>query len=676
MKQKHEKSQKKGKEENRKQQQERKRKSVRKQRKRQKKELVETTISVRTKYLEKEVKALYDFNVKVVILGFLASMLTAGSTFYQFWNFIVIYFGSSDEEKKFPFIPLLFCVISVSVIILLVNSLKDQFSKYNPRVFVNHIVEEQYDTEEFTAIFIIKAIVGNVPKILVFRSEMWQSYFLPYCHYDDELSAGERKEKIKPSIAEQLEVGISDFDIYDNFSQKTYVSIKKNPIRKHMSKINYRFYYIKFNNPYVGRKFLNSNLQFFSWKSKYELGKDKNTQLNNADVVSIIDELSLIDQSELAFQGRTTSSYEISSKYNIIWNITNECFYNCPICATNSGKDQKCGLSYEEKVNVLLNLSSINGYISQLDISGGDPLKNIDDRKIIKKANQIFAYTDVKVTTTGKALESLSVNEVIDTVKKCDITYDIPYEVCNDELQEYREYYYNYYNFRQLEKFSNSGVKLEMNIHIPILPVTMDKKLIEMILEDLHRINPAEIKFIRLMPVGRMNSDKWESNYLPETFLKNVNDCMKEKEYRFHITYNCSLGVRIKSMENDEKTIKTCGMLKRKLGIDCNGRVYACIWGAYLRDFQGENYEDNPFYIGDLTRNTMYEILTESSTLKLLKNLDEAEGGCRVCAYAKKRKETDGQKIGKADAMKIMLESKDEMPLFPENLVYPKALKS
>lgn len=631
------------------------------------KNLVETTISIRTKYLSKEVKVLCDFNFKVALLAVLGALLTAGSTINEFGNKIVNYLDKTNGP--FPYVELVLCAISIVVILLAIYSFFKQFKTYNPTDFVNHIIEDQYDTEEFTAIFIIKAMFENVPKILVFRSETWKSYFLPYCHFDHEQSDDKIRETLKVPIAEQLEVGISDFEIYDDFTRKTYVTIKKNPSHKSISKINYRFYYIRFTNPYVGRRFLNSNLQYFSWKSKFELGKDTNTQLNNGDVLSIIDELSLINQSKLAFQERIMSSYEISSKYNIIWNITNECFFDCPMCATNSGKKCKCSLSYEQKLNVLLNLSSINGYIAQLDISGGDPLKNEVDRLIIKKANQIFAYTDVKVTTTGKALEVLSVNEIIDTVKKCDITYDIPYEVCNDELQKYREYYYNYYNFRQLEKFSNSGVKVELNIHIPILPVTIDKLLIEMILEDLHKINPTEIKFIRLMPVGRMDFDKIDlEKYLPETFLKFVNNCIKEKGYKFNISYNCSLGVKIMQLENEEKTVRTCDMLKRKLGIDCNGRVYTCIWGAYIKEFMGENYQSNPFYIGDLTKNTMYEILTKPATLKLLKQLETMKDGCRVCAYVKARS-TNTDTIQRSKAEKIMLESADIMHPFTETII-------
>ena len=632
-----------------------------------KEELVETTISLRTKYLAKEVKILCDFNFKVALLALLGSVVTAVSVLKESGKELIEYVGK-DNLSSPPVLDIAMCIVAIVILILSIYSFVKQFKVNNPTDFVNKIVSEQYDVEEFTAIFIIKAMFENIPKILVFRSEVWESFFLPYCHYDNTLSDEEIKKKVKIPLSELLEINLADFEIYDDFTKKTYIAIKKNMSHQSMSKINYRFYYVKFSNPYVGRQFLNSNLQYFSWKSKYELGSDKNTQLNNGDIVSIIDELSLINQSKLAFQERALSSYEINSRYSIIWNITNECYFNCPICATNSGKSAECGLDYNEKLNILLNLSSINGYIEQLDISGGDPLKSKDDRQIIKKANQILAYTDIRVTTTGKALEELSINEIIDTVKKCDITYDIPYEICNDELQKYREYYYNYYNFRQLEKFSNSGVKIELNIHIPILPATIDKELIGMILDDLHKINPAEVKFIRLMPVGRLSKNEIDkSTYSPEQFLNYVDELVSERNYKFKITYNCSLGTRIKHSENVKSTVKKCGMLKRKLGIDCNGRVYACIWGAYIQEFQGQRYKENPFYLGDLNEQTMYEILTEPSTLKLLKNLEQKSDGCRVCAYVNERFEKHDV-IDKDQATRIMLENPDPLQVFYSNL--------
>lgn len=651
--------------------------------KRQKKQLVQTTITLKTKYLMKEVKELCDGNKVIALLALVSAVVTALSTGLgakeKLFTNTVQSTSSSGEtgigviqmalEDQILWVFLI--ILCVALVLLNIYSFYRKVKTSDPIAFVNRIVKEQYDMEEHTAIIIIKAMFENTPKLLVSKSESWNSYFLPYCHYDSNLSEDEIKQKIKIPIAEQLEIDAGDFELCNDFTENTHVVIKKNQSHNSMSKINYRFYYLTFNNPYLGRRFSNGNLHHFYWKSKYELAKDTNTQLNNGDVIAIIDEMSLINQSKLAFQERICSSYEITSQYNIIWNITNECYFNCPICATNSGRDCKCDASYKVKERILMNLATINGYINQLDISGGDPLKNETDRKIIKKANQIFAFSDVRVTTTGKALERLPIGQVVDVVKKCDITYDIPYEVCKDELKAYREYNYNYYNYKQLEKISNSGVKIEMNIHIPILPKMMQKELLSMILEDLRKINPVEVKFIRLMPVGRMG--KVDDDYSPEDFLKIVNGLMKENEYyKFNITYNCSLGTNIINFNDNSKTLRTCGMLKRKLGIDCEGKVYACIWGAYIHGYDETNYKDNPFYLGDLKEQTMYDILTSSQTQKLLKQFENLKDGCRVCAFAKRMDGIENVPT-RDEAIKQMLDADDPMKKFMEVIITKKS---
>ena len=400
-----------------------------------KKEIVETVVTIKTRYLAKEVKILCDFNFKVALLALISAILTALTTIRDDGSKLLNYIRSIETEDL-PFFSFVLCLISITAIALSVYSFIKQFKVYNPTDFVNKIVKDQYDSEDYTAIFLIKGIFNNKPKILVFRSESWNSFFLPYCHYDKNTSDEQLRNDLKQPLSEILEIQLTDFDIYDSFSQKTYVTIKRNPSQNNTTKINYRFYYVKFNNAQVGRKFFNGNLQHFMWKSKHELTKDSSTQINNGDVISIIDELSLINQTQVAYQEHSKNSYDIISRYNIIWNITNECFYDCKMCATNSGKNCVCESTYEDKVNILLNLSTISANIEQLDISGGDPLKNEEDRHIIKKAHQIFAFSDVRVTTTGLAVEKLPVNELVETVKKCDITYDIPYTICNDELKK------------------------------------------------------------------------------------------------------------------------------------------------------------------------------------------------------------------------------------------------
>lgn len=617
------------------------------------KKLIDTSITLRTKYLNRELKSFFDLNVKLSLLALLSALLTAVTALSPLEEHI------KDETTKLfelSFSEWLPYILAALTIVLSISALISTVKTANPVEFINKMIADQYDIEEFTAIFIIKMVFDNVPKILVFRSETWNSYFLPYCHYDKKsVPSKDFNQNLKIPLAEILEISENDFEIYNDFTQSDYVAIKRNPSHEGKSKINYKFYYVKFNNQYVSQKFISSHNSYFSWKSKYELAKDIDTQINNGDVLGIIDELSLINQSKVAFKEQLHGIFDVPSRYRIIWNLTTECYYNCPICATNSGKDVKCTLSIEDKMKILINLSSINGYIDHLDISGGDPLKNEEDRNIIRMANQLFPYTAISVTTTGKALETLSVDELLQTVKTCDITYDIPYNICSDELKKYREYHYNYSNFKQLERLSNSGIKIALNIHIPILPVNINKETVETILEDLSKINPAKIKFIRLMPVGRMAGIPFPSNYNPDKFLDYVKEVMDEKQYKFKLEYNCSLGVKVFEDKKLKETCRTCEMLNNKLGIDAQGHVYSCIWGAYIPEFVGKPVEENPFYLGDLKVSSLYDILTDPLTIKMSKKLKEKASGCRVCGYVENSTKYSG-------ALDGMLLGEDPLP--------------
>ena len=624
-----------------------------------KKELIDTSITLRTKYLNRELKSFFNLNIILSVTALSSALITALTSLTPLF--------SAKETKPKTDTSLIHLVsnnwvlylLSIITVILSIIAVISVLKTSNPAKLINKMIEDQYDVEEFTAIFIIKMVFDNVPKILVFRSETWNSYFLPYCHFDSAKENTENFEtSLKTPLSEILEISENDFDIFNDFSKKDYVTIKRNPSHETTSKINYKFFYVKFNNPYVSQKFISSRNKYFSWKSKYELANDLDTQKSNGDVLKIIDELSLLNQSKLAFKEPTLGIFDIKSRYRIIWKITNECYFNCPICATNSGSNCSCTLKEEEKLKVLINLSSISGFIDELDISGGDPLKNEIDRNIIKKANQLFPYTQISVTTTGKALENLSVDELVQTVKNCDITYDIPYNVCNDELKSYREYLYNYSNFKQLERFSNSGIRIALNIHIPILPVTTNKDFVRTILEDLNKINPVQIKFIRLMPVGRMNDIP--DDYNPGEFLRYAKEIIEEKQYKFKLSYNCSLGVKVSNFTHHNKTCRNCEMLSGKLGIDANGKVYSCIWGAYIPEFLDKPNE-NPFYLGDLKKETLYDILTNSNTIKLTKDLKSKKTGCRVCAFINSDKSND--------IKKRMLDSEDKLSDIHSDLI-------
>lgn len=517
---------------------------------------IDTTVTLKTQYLVENIKNYASFNRKLALLALSTAMLTCVPIFKESMPTITSVVTEMSGKKildilyVFPWMDTVLVAVSIITLILAFYALKKLFSLYSPIKFVNKMVGEQYDTQEYTAIFIIKRMIDNTPKVLVYKSQSWNSFFLPYCHYNPEDLAKNKNDFLNDitfAIADQLEISPTEIQVHDSFTKNDYVAIKGKPNHAGMLRINYRFYYITFAAPYVANKFLTQNTSHFTWKSKYELGKDVDTQLNNGDVLQIMDELSLITQSKSAFSEIYPTGFEVGSAYRIIWNITDVCDFNCPICATNSSCNNREKCNKNTKLIILKNLATLNGHLESLDISGGDPLKSPENREVIREANQILAYTRITVTTTGKALQNVPFDEIVQTVKNCEVTYDTPYNVCNQKLQNYREYEYNRNNYMALERFGASGVKINIRVNIPLLPaLAQEPHLIDNLLEQVYMINPASVKLIRLMPVGRCKIHNDNTLENTKIYLSNVEQILNEKVYRFETTPNCSLGVKIK----------------------------------------------------------------------------------------------------------------------------------
>lgn len=609
-------------------------------------ELIDTTITIKTSELLLENKKFFKKNNITLLITLITASITAISMIQENLRFVQSNFNFQSKNTWFFIlgIILIATILMTTVIYIFSPSVKR---------YTNQLIRKQYDHEEFTAIFIVKTVIENTPKILVSKSELWNSYMLPYCHYDPENEDIDNPSvKLQSSVAEYLEVPIESFKISNNdFTHKTKISIKRNQSLKGINRINYRFYYVEFTDLHIRKNFLSKSINNkLIWKSKDELVEDSSTLLNNGDVLTTIDEYSLINQAPGAFPENYMASYDLNSKYRIIWNITNDCYYNCPICATNSGKGFKCETTTKEKEKILLSIASINKHIERLDISGGDPLKSKKDQEIIKLANRVLPYASISVTTTGEGLKNVDISQFKDIIQACDITYDIPYKRC---MENCREYDYNLSNIRQIEGLRKTGINIDFNIHVPIHEETISKDIVYNILSDIKDIRPKEVKFIRLMPVGRA-TEKVSENYKPEKFLQYVKECKKELNIDFKMSMNCSL--RVRSVDKNKQPLCQCKMLEEKIGIDHKGNVFTCIWGAYL-NIDNDDIKKNPFYIGNCLEKPLCDILTDKHALKYFSNnyingqkVEPNSSYCRVCAYAKYQtinldsKQSDGLK--------------------------------
>ncbi len=587
-------------------------------------DLIQTSITIKSEQLEELLKRLYGRNNTADFVTGFCGIATGIPLMYHNCS-------QQTEVGLVSGVIFLFCVTLICTSFYTCVRVFVQMKRNS----VNEIIKSLYESKDFTAIALMKAQIGGIPKILVKRQESWQSYFLPYCHFKENDTEEAIKKSLTEEIAHILDIPRHIIEITKYDDKPLFYRIKKNVSQDTTRLIQFRFYFVTLGKDMGRNRFMKSHFSQFGWKSKLELSQDAGTVSNNGDVLAIMDQESLLQKAPYAFSDNRLSFGESDKAFRIIWTITNKCKYDCKLCATNSSWKADGGLEYEKKQKVLMNIASINLNIASLDISGGDPLLDTNDQKIIQQCYRLLPFTKISVTTTAAGLDCIPVSEVSNTVRSCDITYDIPCKKYENEKEgehpkkRLRTYEYNKSNFQKLLGIREAGLMIDLNIHVPIHTETTNRKDIESLLEDLNKIQPKSIKFIRLMPVGRLSPEAI-TGYKPEEFMSLVDQIVKEKGYDFKkISMSCALKTQPNIFRNNKA--RACPMRDEKLGIDSNGNVFACMWAAYLKKY--EKVEENPFYLGNLLEESLYDII--SRTYPEINRLKEkAKGGCPVIMEA------------------------------------------
>lgn len=142
-------------------------------------ELIDTTITIKTSELLLENKKFFKKNNITLLITLITASITAISMIQENLRFVQSNFNFQSKNTWFFIlgIILIATILMTTVIYIFSPSVKR---------YTNQLIRKQYDHEEFTAIFIVKTVIENTPKILVSKSELWNSYMLPYCHYDPE----------------------------------------------------------------------------------------------------------------------------------------------------------------------------------------------------------------------------------------------------------------------------------------------------------------------------------------------------------------------------------------------------------------------------------------------------------------------------------------------------------
>lgn len=542
---------------------------------------------------QKELKFKHE-NSKTVFLSVLGALISCLVAIFSSWDFWGLWVRS---------VIVLFSIIfGVATLWNGFKTLqyKKQLKTLQSEDLIESVINSVKDEVLYTALLVIcyqQPRTGEVK----FMTEK-KGNFLVHCKMEPDKTTAEQKEHIINYLATSYDVQTNRVLDIAPFSEEPFFSIK--PVHGETRQNGFIFFQIRLKKdaktPLVNR-------QDVAWLSIREMEEQPDLMGRNQDIVMALNEN----------KTRIIDSFgDTYGPLHIIWNITKDCPYHCAICATCD--ESRPELSIEDKFKVLDHIFSAKERIDTLDFAGGDPMYKSEIRTVIVQAINSLGEDHISLTTTGRGIQAADGtpdNAISKLLRNCEITIDASHENLKKASQQgsfpRNSPEYCSHNYEQIQNMAENLQHLTINI--PLLDDDLDDNEIENLMSKLQKLKndyseiKIETQIIRLMPVGAfhdsyMGSDKYKT-YHPLGVAKKISE--RIGQLGMSCRYHCSLRV-LPALGICEKR---CHMLEKKIGIDCAGNVFACTWGAYLHLPDGYTIEQNPFYLGNLTKTSLQSIL-------------------------------------------------------------------
>ncbi|MCK5149413.1 radical SAM protein [Candidatus Pacearchaeota archaeon] len=265
----------------------------------------------------------------------------------------------------------------------------------------------------------------------------------------------------------------------------------------------------------------------------------------------------------------------------MIWNITNKCLYSCSFCCLGANSSRE-DISLEDKLKIVKNLDSDT---IEIDVSGGDPLIDLENLKILKSLSKKFGRENISITSTGKGLEKVGLTELGNYISEVGFTYDFPREPSPN-----RPLGYNEYNLKLAREVSKKGI--ETMAQIPLMRSNIDSTIIKEIFLNL---NEAEISKILLMRFSESGRGISKANLsLSQNEINNALKIYKNLEFN-HKHPKIESAPSVKGI--------LIGRALTSLNITNQGLLLSNPW-SYNLEGKPEKY----CILGDLTKNKLSEL--------------------------------------------------------------------
>jgi MoaA/NifB/PqqE/SkfB family radical SAM enzyme len=343
-------------------------------------------------------------------------------------------------------------------------------------------------------------------------------------------------------------------------------------------------------------------------------------------------------------------------KYDVIWNTTSICSWDCAVCcvdathvkteggtvaiATNTLQSREyvplaegqnkfeVALSYMQaqgreldwkgKLAVLDNLA---GFDVRIDISGGDALIVEENYHLLKEASTRFGKENVTLTVTGAGLGKRKPSDIAPLIGEFNFTFDAA--SANDARLRPKGYAQS--NIKLAKKMAKLGVSTRAE-----LPLSVDILRPEHLREIYRQLGEAGIRkllLMRLFPVGRgcntANAIPTANQYREAIAV--LRDAAKQMDGP-QLRLQCALRHLDPPSPADGNP---CDLARESFGLMADGTLLLSPWGT------GTNGKpiDDSFVVGKLSTTSFGTLLEHASVKQLTLHGDDNFGHCKVFAF-------------------------------------------
>lgn len=327
-----------------------------------------------------------------------------------------------------------------------------------------------------------------------------------------------------------------------------------------------------------------------------------------------------------------TVPQKMPAPFLIVWNFTNMCNLKCIHCYQRAGAPTPDELTLEEKLKVVDELDRAG--VASIALSGGEPTIHPHFHTVLKA----IASRGIHAAVATNGWLFANINE-LEKAKEEGLKY-VEVSIDSADPEKHDKFRGVKGSWERAVKALENAVKLGMDHGMAVTITKMNINEVKDLLDLAEDIGVKRVIFFNFVPTGRGLDNVWLDldPVEREKFLRYIYSEMKRRPGLQIVSTAPQYGRVALQMSGGQEVAPThfavsgdpivkavaefvggCGAGRIYAAIQPNGDVSPCVF--------------LPITVGNLRRQSFWEIWTRTPLFEQLRDRDNLKGYCRVCPY-------------------------------------------